>query len=107
MNVAAQELRVKANAKLATRAAAPGSAFLAHVSSLRTEASVRAVCRYLHFIVHRCDDQGALGLKKDDSAAVRCDLVCAHVEAMVAQLPASALPTLDGETWVLPVFVLG
>jgi hypothetical protein len=112
VNNAAEELRLKAQEKLTSmKPVAAGSEFLPFLRSMRAEADVRAVCRYVHFVVYKTDDKvgdPAVRLSKDSSASVRRGIICAHVEATIALASPAAHPVLNGETrqWELPPFAV-
>ena len=75
------------------------------------QSNLRAVCRYMHYVVHRADDKIALNLPKDPVTA-RLACIREHVRAMIADAgrmqPARNLqPVLNAQTlvWELPPFV--
>ncbi len=107
-NEAASELRVKAQDKLSERTARAGSAFIPFLRAMKAECDVRAVSRYLHYLLHRRDDGVELALVKCQSAGLRRERIYVHVEAMMAQVSPDALPVLNGVTmlWEMPPFVL-
>jgi hypothetical protein len=104
-NKAASELRVKAQDQLSERTA---RAFIPFLRAMKAECDVRAVSRYLHYLLHRRDDGVELALVKYQSAGLRRERIYVHVEAMMAQVSPDALPVLNGVTmfWEMPPFVL-
>ena len=107
-NKAASELRVKAQDKLSKWTARAGSACIPLLRAMKAECDVRAVSRYLHYLLHRHDDGVELALVKCQSAGLRRERIYVHVEAMMAQVSPDALPVLNGVTmfWEMPPFVL-
>ena len=104
-NKKAQALRTKAQVKLNVNPApADCSEWLPFLRSLTVEPSVRAVCRYVHFVTHRADDKAALGLAKNASGADRLAAICAHTQQT---MQAAVQPVLNARTrvWELPAFV--
>ena len=101
-------LRAKAQKKLDKHNAAAGSAFLPFLRTMKEEADVRAVCRYMHYLLHRRDDAVALALVKGHNTALRRERIYANVQEMMPQLPLDARPVLNNEatSWKIPVFEL-
>jgi hypothetical protein len=67
---------------------------------MKEETDVRAVCRYMHYLLHRRDDAVALALVKGRNTALRRERIYAHVQEMMPQLPLDARPVLNDEATV-------
>ena len=104
----ATTLRVKAQKKLSKQTAVAGSEFVPFLRAMQAESDVRAVCRYMHYLLHRRDDGVELALVKGHTALVRRERIYSHVEAMLRQLSPDARPVLNDETmlWEMPDFAL-
>ncbi len=110
----AEERRKAAQEKLdARKAASADCTWDSFMSSLPppAQSNLRAVCRYMHYVVHRADDKIALNLPKDPVTA-RLACVREHVPGMIADAgrmqPARNLqPVLKAQTlaWELLPFV--
>ena len=67
---------------------------------MKEETDVRAVCHYMHYLLHRRDDAVALALVKGRNTALRRERIYAHVQEMMPQLPLDARPVLNDEATV-------